>query len=214
MSIEINILHNFDAIENFYSDLVQDVAGAAVRGSINKALRTGRKESLKEIHKRISINTRVKTKTDFGKENVKIFKARGSNAFNMEGSLGFSSNAIPMLNFVRGNTDNIKQKGIKISKRKKLKVQIFKGKKFTLKKAFIQKHHSKQVFKGKGKGQGKGLIKQGIPSVSHLAENSKIETNIRKLLQKRFNTELKREIKFRLEKEARKVSGLPLKKSK
>ena len=211
MTIEINIMHNFDAIEGFFTNIMQDVATPAVKTAINRSLVTGRKETLKEIHKRIYLNTRIKTKTDFGKNNVKIFKASGTNPFNMEGTLAFSSNSLPMLYFARGNVNNIKQKGIKVSKRKKVKIEIFKGKKFTLKKAFIQTHNSKQVFKRDG---NKAMVKQGIPSLSHMVENSRLKDNIRKLMQKRFANELKSQFKWRLDKEVKKASGLPIKKAR
>ncbi|MBE9542559.1 MAG: hypothetical protein IMF01_09590 [Proteobacteria bacterium] len=209
MTIQINFLHNLDAIEGFYSNLMQDVAGPAVKAAINKALITGRTETLKEIHNRISLNTRVKAKKSFSKDNVKIFKATGTNAFNTSGAMAFTASALPMLYFVRGNISNIKQKGVKVSKRKKLKVQIYKGKKFTLKKAFIQKHKSKQVFK---RGDGRSMIKQGIPSMSEMVDKSRLKMTIRKLLQKRFGIELKRQMKWRLDKAAKRANGISMKK--
>ena len=209
MTIEINLESNFDAIENFYTDEIWSITGAAVKASINRALTTGRKESLKEIHKKINLNSRIKTRTDFKKDNVKIFKATGSDAFTINGAIAFSASPMPMLYFARGNIDNIRQKGIKVAKRKSPKIEIFKGKKFKLKKAFIQTHKSKQIFKRKG---NKAMVKQGIPSISHAIEKANIKDKIAKIMQNRFRDELEKQIKWRLDKKAKKATRAIMKK--
>lgn len=205
--VDINIMHNFDAIEDFFSREIQSVASASVRAALKKTIRTGRKKTLEEIHKRINLNSRVKTKTAFGKEQVKTW-VKGGNAFDTEGVIAFKATPMPMLWFARGKIENIKQKGIKISKRKSPKVEIYKGKKFTVKKAFIQTHHSKQIFKRDG---DKAMVKQGIPSISHMVENSRLKNDISKMLQKDFHKHLTNQIKFRLEKAVKDTNRKALK---
>ena len=210
MTIELNILDNLDAIEDFYTNRVQEIAGPAVKAAMNKTLRTARKESLDVIHTTIHLNSRIKTKSAFGKENVKIFKAKGLNAFDMTGSLYFSGKALPMLWFIKGDSSNIIQKGVKISKRKKVKASIYYGKKFVVKKAFIQTHKSKQLFKRDG---NKKLIKQGIPSLAEMVgKNNRLLKTIQRRMIKQFGRELKNQISFRLEKAAKKASTAHLKK--
>lgn len=207
MAIEINILDNFDTIKDFFSNATQEVAGPAVKAAINETLRTGRKEVLQEIHKRVYVNSKVKTRSDFKNKNTFVFKATGSNPFTMSGALAFSASPLPLLLFARGNVDNIKQKGIKVAKRKKTKIEIYKGRKFTLKKGFIQKHHSKQVFKNPGKDRR--LVKQAIPSISKLIENEpSLEKKIVNLMKRKFTINLKRQLKFRLDKRAAKARGV------
>lgn len=211
MTIEIDFLHNLDGIENFYTSMVQDVAGPAVKRSINRTLTNARKESLKLIHKRIKLNTRQKTKKDFSKQHVFVKKAVGLNAFDSTGSIEFSGKPMSLINFKIGAKGVPKQKGIKISKRKKVKAEIYRGKKFTLKKAFIARGKSNniQMFKGK---DGGGWIKQGIPSLAHIMKKEAMDQVIRKMIENKFHSTLTREIDFRLKKAAAKASGRPMKK--
>ncbi len=156
MSLDIEITSTLlDAAKMFDGIDPREVAKAA-RRSINRTLLTLRKESLKRIPEHL----KVKPKT-LRERYIRLNKAQGGT--NFEGSIDFSSEPIPMIEFVKGSKEPIKQKGVKVSRRRKLKVEITPGKRFILRKAFIQRVLSKQVFK---RPAGKdNFKKQGVPSV-------------------------------------------------
>lgn len=211
MGLKVNILHNFDAIEDFYSARIQEIAGPAVKSAMNKTLISARKEALKLIHKKIKLNTRKKPKKVFAAQNVVLFKAQGTNAFNMEAAMAFSARPLSLINFVTGSAQPRRQAGITIKKRKPVKAQVMRGRKFTVKKAFIVKgkNNNYQIFKRSG---NKALIKQGIPSLSHLIKKSLLEKVLVKMMHQKFQKNLEAQLKWRLDKAAKKASNSRMKK--
>ena len=156
MSLDIEITSTLLDAAKMFDGLNPREVGKSARRAINRTLLTLRKESLKQIPEHLKI--KPKTLRD---RYIRLNKAQGGN--NYEGSIDFSSEPIPMIEFVRGSKDPIKQKGIKVKRRKKLRVEITPGKRFVLRRGFIQRVLSKQVFK---RPEGKeGFKKQSTPSV-------------------------------------------------
>jgi len=207
--INIDISHNFDAIEDFFNNFQQSVATNAVRAAMNKTLRTARSNSLKIVHKNLALNSKVKKRTAFKREMTFVNKAKGSNPYNMQASLVFSGIPMPLLWFVTGAPDITKQKGIKVKKRKKVKAQVFKGKKFIVKKAFIQKVNSKQIFKRTSKGK---FAKQGVPSLAHFIKHRKMIKQIKKMMLEEFSKQLKNQMSYRMDKEIQKTNRKKMRK--
>ncbi len=203
MSLDLNILHNLDEIEDFWSDLSQKVAIPATRSAINKAIRSTHKESIIQLKKRLKLTT-----GKLKKKYIYKTKAKGTTLAALEASVVFSTVPVSMINFVRGNKQAIKQKGIKVSKRRKLRVEITPGKKFHLRKAFIQKgkNNNYHVFKSDGKGK---MIKQSAPSVAHVVTKA-LDQRLKKFMSKRFQIEIKNQMKFRLDRQANKANKAKL----
>jgi hypothetical protein len=156
MSLDIEITSTLLDAAKMFDGIDPREVGKAARRSINRTLLTLRKESVQRIPEHLKI--KAKTLRD---RYIRLNKAQGGN--NYEGSIDFSSEPIPMIEFVKGSKEPIKQKGVKVSRRRKLKVEITPGKRFVLRKGFIQRVLSKQVFK---RPAGKdNFKKQGVPSV-------------------------------------------------
>lgn len=202
MSLKINIEHNFHDLTKMMNEISHDNIVGGTKRAMNDALRRSRVVVGKEIMKEIALSSsKVKAR-------INIYKARGSSLDAIEGALGFSDMPISMLNFVVGNKSNIKQKGLKVKQRRKLKVRLKPGKTIKLKGAFIQKVKSQQVFRRKG--QGPRVRKLGIKSIATIAFQRKIRPRIEEVFLKRFDREWRRQMSFRFQKTANKYSGSPM----
>lgn len=210
MSIDIDISHNILAVEEFFADYEERILAKSVRKALNRTLISSRKYALKEIHRSIAVNSRAMKRGEFKKELTSLEKPKGNNPFAMSASLIFSGQSLPLLWFVSGNIDKIKQKGIKVKKRKKIKAQVFKGRKFVVKKAFIQKVQSKQVFK---RGTS-GFKKQAAPSLASLIKHKKIVKHIQKLMLLKFRNNLASQMDYVMATQIRKANSRPLEKVK
>lgn len=199
ISITSNVLDAVSAMEKMPDKIIWD----ATRVSINRALVTGRKEAGKTLRERLNVKSRDM------KQKIKASKARGSNLRSLEGVLSFDDTPMPLLDFVRGNKNLIKQKGVKVRKRRKLKVEITRGKKFHIKGGFIQKVRSKQLFK---RGNSGKLYKQSAPSVGEWIMRKQFKFPVAKAMRVSFRKNLKNQMDFRLEREMNRVKSSRLRK--
>lgn len=156
MSLDIEITSTLLDAAKMFDGIDPREVGKAARRAINRTLLTLRKESVQRIPEHLKIKAKL-----LRDRYITLNKAQGGN--NYEGSIDFSSESIPMIEFVKGSKEPIKQKGVKVGRRRKLKVEITPGKRFVLRKAFIQRVRSKQVFKRPGNQAS--FKKQGTPSV-------------------------------------------------
>lgn len=194
ISITSNVVDAIAAMEKIPDKIVWD----ATRASINRAMVTGRKEAGKTLRERLNVKSRdMKKKT-------KITKAKGSSLRSLEGVLSFDDTPQPLIDFVRGNKNLIKQKGVKIKKRRKIKVEITRGKKFHLKGGFIQKARSKQLFK---RGKSGGFYKQSAPSIGEFIMRKQFKHPVVKAMRVSFNKNLKNQVEFRMERMAAKIGA-------
>lgn len=203
MSVNISVTSNIVDVVASMKDLPDRIIWNATRVSINRALTTGRKEAAKSLKDRLNVKSRNM------KKKMAITKARGGNLRSLEGKLSFDDKPIPLLQFVKGSKNKIAQKGIKIRKRRKLKVEITKGKRFHLKGGFIQKVRSRQVFK---RGKSGRLYKQSAPSVAEWIGRSSFRKPVEKAMKKSFDTNLKNQLSFRMDKEAKLLSSKRMRK--
>lgn len=202
MSLKINIEQNFHDLTKMMDEIAHVQILAGTKRAMDNALRRGRVITIKEMRKEINLpSSKIKAR-------ITIYKARGASLNGVEGALGFSEKAIPMLDFVVGKKSNIKQKGIKVKKRRKLKVKIKPGKTIRLKGAFIQNVKSQQVFRRKG--QGPSVRKLGTKSIATLAFQRNMRPKIENIILKRFDREFRRQMSFRFEKTAAKYSRSPM----
>lgn len=191
MSLDIQIYVDLDDIMMTLGTMDRKAVNRAAKRAINRALSSVRQTAFDSIRARLNI--KEKSLRD---RYVRMRKASVDMFGAVSGELEFSAESIPMIEFVKGSKEPIEQKGIKVKKRRKLKVEIAKGKRFVLKKAFIQRVHSKQVFKR----PTKGFKKQGISSVGWIVENRGIIERLKTLANDRMQIELNRELKAELSK--------------
>lgn len=176
-----NVLKEFRAV-----DVVQ-----AARRAINRTLLGVRQKSLDDIRSRLNVKER-----DLRKR-MRVHKAQGNSLATLEGSVSYSTDSFPLLSFVKGSKAPIKQKGIPVARRRRLKVEIEKGKVFTVKGAFIQRKHSVQVFRKLKKA---GFKKQGIRSLGFMITNRGLGESLQDYGQRRFVKEFFRELDVRASK--------------
>jgi hypothetical protein len=163
VALTINISADMGEAVALFDSLAPNKLASAARRAANRTLVTLRKEAIIQIMRKLKIKSSV-----LRAKHIDLNRAKGASLGAVEASIDFSKNPIPMLEFVKGNKDPIEQKGIKVSKRRKLKAEIQPGRKFVVKKAFIQRGpHSKQVYKSVKRG---GFKKQGIRSIGFLIE--------------------------------------------
>lgn len=192
MALEINIKTNFAALAAAFDDLKKRHVVQAARRAMNRSLISVRKESV------LSLRKVIKLKSTEIKDKISTFPARGGSLEALEAKLVFSGKPIPLINFIRGSKAVIEQKGIKVKRRRKLRAEITPGKRFIVKKAFIQRARSVQVFKGQ---RGKGFKSQGAPSIAHLIRERHGGVLGRALVSyalKRFDRTFEQDLKARL----------------
>lgn len=119
--------------------------------------------------------------------------ARGKSLGEIYASIAVSNKSISLIHFVRGDKQPIKQKGIAIKKRKRVKIAIRRGKTITLKNDFIMRaHNSVQLYRRRNSG----IIKQAIPSFYRLVMKPELKGKIELYGQQRFREEMERNLKF------------------
>lgn len=124
----------------------------AYRQALNKTIITVRKESTQEIRKEINLKARdVKRK-------LTLQKARGTDLRTLGASMTVNGRRLNMKLFVKGDSTPPKpdQTGIKVSKRKPLRVEYKKGRVKKYRKAFIQfgRGNNAVMFQRTGKERG------------------------------------------------------------
>ena len=179
----------------------KDVVSSA-RTALNSALRRGREQGSKVMRKRIMLSA-----TDL-KKRLTVIKARGGSLKSVQGALVFSGTPIGMINFVVGNKSPIKQKGIKIKKRRKLKARIKPGKTIRLSGSFVQDIKSKQVFRHIK--SGRKARKVSTKSLAKMLVEQNIQKMFDEIVQKRFDRVFRKQLQWRWDKTSRKYSKSPM----
>jgi hypothetical protein len=196
MGVNINIASNLAGHMAAIKDLNEQVFFKSIQYSINKALVAGRTEAAQGLRERLNIKSgNVKSKIGIG-------KAKNGTLAQLEGYLSFDDSPQPLLDFVKGNKEVIKQAGIKVKKRRVLRVEISKGKSFKMKGGFIQQVRSKQVFR---RGKSGGFKKQSAPSIAHFVDDRKIRIRVVTRLHEVFKNNLMNQYEFRIQRLAEKA---------
>lgn len=185
MSLDIDIMADVFEAEELFRQLSRPQLLNATKRAMNKTIVSIRQESMKRLRKKLKIK-----ESSLRQRHIFLNRAKGGSMNSLEASVEFSGFPIPALEFVKGNKDAIKQKGIPIHKRRKLRLEITPGKVFRMEHAFIQRKFTKQVFK---RGAGRRLKKQGTPSVGQVVKQGMAD-RLRAFGAKRFATTLHQEI--------------------
>lgn len=183
-------IEGLDELAGFLDQFKQRDVVQAARRAINRTIVGLRQKSSDEIRK--AYNVKEKNL----RPRMRLQKPQGNLLSAMEGSVEYSDNPISMIDFVKGSKAPLKQKGIPVKKRRKLKAEVKKGKTFVVKGGFIQKgkNGNNQVFKGK---RGKGFKKQGTRSVASMVKDLGFGKMFTGYAQKRFEREFYRELTIR-----------------
>ena len=138
--------------------------------ALNRASLAGKTLGSKEIRKRYKLNAGF-----INKKHITVKKSRPSS---LQSSIRFSGNRIGLIHFVKGKKAPIRQKGIKVSKRRKLRVQIRPGGTFTPKGRFIAfAKNATNVFSRTTK-HSLPLTRSSVPSVGAMLTALRIDTKI------------------------------------
>lgn len=192
MTIEIKIQDELNKAAMEIDYMNHDAIPRAAKNAINRAVVTMRKESTQRIPKEMRLRP-----TNLKERYIRLRKAMGTSIAGLEGEVAYLTEPVPLLEFVRGSKDAIEQKGIRVKDRRKLRVEIRPGKRFMLKRAFIQRAHSKQVFKG---SRRKGFKKQSAPSVGYVVLYRRMHLAIAQAGLDAFAKNFNSDLAFRLSK--------------
>lgn len=188
--------------ESVLSSLGRKAAPKAHRNALNRSLTKLRTSMLDNIR----LHYRVQKKETKDRYMVSQ-RARGNDIGNMVASLTVKGGAISLIRFLsKARRKPLKQKGIKVSKRKRLRIQVKPGSNVTLPKAFIAqgRNNNMQVFRrrtGTTKNGKEIITKQSAPSLPKLFERvQSIRNNSVADAEKTYVKEFDRQLKFFLDK--------------
>lgn len=162
LQIEISLGKDLKQLDTFLTDLKFKVITRGVRQGLNRAAKRGRTETRKTVRKSI-YNLKLK---QLARE-INTTPARQRVLPDLESSIDISFNKISLRRFLTPAQLNRSQKGIKVKKRKRLRVRISPGRTSTLKKAFIAKgrNNNIQVFRRRTK-KSLPIVVQKVPSIA------------------------------------------------
>jgi hypothetical protein len=179
----------------------EKVLKKATARSVNRAAVTVRKEATKLIRQRYNLPATGSSKGSGGlkppgiKPNILISNAKYSpkkTLSDIYSVIRVSNEPVSMIHFVRGEKTPQQQKGIAVSKRALLKVQITRGNTRRLKKVFIAKANgSVQVYRKIGV-----MHKQSVPSIWRMIERPEIKNKLEVIGRIRFETEMEANLKY------------------
>lgn len=188
IKIEVTLDKTIGQITNFFDTSIKyDLAVKSARQALNKTA-TG----LKSFSRR-QITGHLKMKAKEAGDKIRIKRATGRDLVMMESLVMFSGAPLPLIQFVTGSKNPRPQKGIKVRRRKKVKVEIVRGRKITEPSAFIAKAKRKgfptQVFRRKSTATGPTAM-QAAPSIAQVIINKR---NIRDRIERHAGARLVKE---------------------
>lgn len=193
MPLVIQVSHQFNRIAPYLKGFSEVAIKKATVQAVNRVALTARKEGANIASRELAL-PKGKLKSYFD-----IQKARYSRAIpigQIYSTLNASSRPISLINFVKGDKNPRPQKGIPVNKRRKLVVEVKKGTKVVLPKAFIARSSrggAIQVFR---RGKGEKLIKQSVPSMFVIFNKPDVSARIRSVISSRFKIEFDRSLAY------------------
>jgi hypothetical protein len=190
MTIKLDILSNLDEMDIWLNATTSKMVPKALKRALQRSGKTLVTESQRRIRQQRNLKAR-----DIKQKFFKVTKRLGKNPEKMEVVLAVADEPLKLSIFLRGTTRPRSQKGIKVSKRKGLRIKIKPGRAKRVKGAFIAKGPKSgkyEVFKRmKTKGSDRGpLALQSAPSLHLFFIDSAFRRRIEKIvgakLQKEF----------------------------
>lgn len=208
MSIHIQVQHNFGIIKSYLKTMSTVSVKKAVVQACNRSAVTGRKEAAKILGKTIKLPQGGRSSKGGGgltppgiKSMITITKARyGRNipVDRMFSTINSSDKPISLIHFVRGAKSPRPQLGIPIKNRLPIQVEITKGRKLRLNKAFIAKSRrggSVQVYRKDGNAK---MVKQSAPALYRWFVKPHVIGPTRDIITKRYAEEFPRQLNYYL----------------
>lgn len=198
-TLEISFEDNLKGLERLYGDLAKRAYPTATRRALNKGMGV----EFTSLDKKVRALRRIKKKEL--KKFLRKQPTREKRMENMVTEVRMSGRKIPLVFFVVGKKEPRKQSGIGVRKRRKIKIEVRKGKRITLKRAFIAKGRrgKNQVFRRRTKKRFP-IVAQKLASVAKLVQIREIEKPIRIDSRRTIVREMNRQVALWLSK--RKVS--------
>lgn len=208
MAVTITVKHNFQIIGSYLKTMSSVSVKKAVVQACNRAAVTGRKEAAKILGKTIKLPQGGRSSKGGGgltppgiKSMITISKARyGRNipTDRIFSTINSSDKPISLIHFVRGAKAPRNQKGIPVKNRLPIQVEITKGRKLRLNKAFIAKSRrggSVQVYRRDGNAK---LIKQSAPALYRWFIKPHVIGPSQAIIRKRYAEEFPRQLNYYL----------------
>lgn len=171
--MKLFITHNLNRIPKELKELSEVSVKKATARAVRETGTKLRKDLSMEVRKRINLPATGSSKggkglVPPGVKNMILLDAqvkanRSTPLSSIFAHIRTDNKPVSLIHFVRGKKEPANQKGIPVKRRKKVKVQIMRGKTETRPKAFIQRvKGSVQVF---NRGSGRTMKKQSVPSI-------------------------------------------------
>jgi len=191
--MNITLDHQLRNVETFLDDLKKKALINATRMSLNKTL------SSVAARANVMIREQRKLKLSAVKSYFRMRKAQGNSLTALEAKFEISSKPVSLINYVVGKRSPQSTAGIKVSKRKSVKVEIVPGVKTTLLSAFIANGRggNTQVFRRRGKAS-LPIVKQSGGSLSSIASKDSFRNALQSFAKDRLGIEFKTAFDFQL----------------
>ena len=195
MSLELSIENIFPDMEKLINEIGRSKMPVVTRQALNRTIAKANTYSSRVVTNRFNI----KKKTLKGEKLLSVYKASGRDYSSMVATIYFSRKPLSLIRFISDkNKKETDQKGIKIKKRKALRVKV--GRKTSVRnKAFIRKgkNGNLHVF---SRGSDNKLIKQSAPSLASMFKDSRQDLKFKKFVGKAFQKEFITRVNYELSK--------------
>lgn len=200
INVNISLEKDLNEIKVFLDEFRTKALVNATRKSFNRTVSTLRTRSNKEVreHRKLKAG-------EINRRFFRVMKARGSRLDRLEASLDISGDPISLIRFVKGDKNPRNQKGIKVKKRKPLKVEVKPGRRVQLKSAFIAKGSGgkNQIFRRRT-GKRNPIVKQSVPALSTLFSRDRFRAPLEAFANAKLSQEFERTFEFELDRLAQK----------
>lgn len=190
-------------IKNDISKLSELLDEFQVR-SLAKATRMAMNRSVISLRSQANKIAREERKLKASTINNKYFEveqARGNDLSTMSASLKVSSKPMSMIEFLSGPQERFSQKGLKVSERRKVRVEVKPGRKVELAGAFVAmgKGGNFHVFRRKGKTRHP-IAKQSAPSMAVVLQRKIHRDALEGFAKEKFFAEFQHAMEFESQK--------------
>lgn len=205
MSLNITLTDNLKKVAADFRGIKNKAIVNATRKALNKTVVSTGVKIAREFKKVRALKIGV-IKKDF----LKLVKARGSNFAKLQAMVIISGRRVQLIRFVSGDKSPRNQKGLAVSKRRKLRVRVIPGKSNVRGKIFIAKSHGgknlvfrridNKLNKSKRAKQKGPLAVRTTPAFTTIFKRQKFQRGIETFVGRRLLIEFDRAIKLELAK--------------
>ena len=194
MSIQIDILGSLDKAKTVIDRIKFKAVPKAARRSLNRVITASRVRAIKGIKRRRKLKP-----TELKKKFVLLKKARGSRIDKLQAEILFNRNPVSAIRFLVGPKQPSKQKGVKVKKRRVVRLHVKPGRRTKMPKAFIARGRggNLQIFQRRGKKRFP-IVKRGTAAISTVVDKSGLGKRLQKFAQKRLDIEFQRNLEHEL----------------